>query len=45
MRAPWERTETTDQQRRNGLTTPELLVVVLVLAVALAIAIPVMLSA
>lgn len=42
MRAPWQRTATTEQ--RDGLTPTELLVVVLVLVVALAIAVPVMLS-
>jgi Tfp pilus assembly protein FimT len=40
MRAPWQRTATTEQ--RSGLTPTELLVVVLVLLVALAIAVPVM---
>jgi hypothetical protein len=42
MRAPWQRTATTE--RRNGLTPQELAVVVIVLIVALAIAVPVLLN-
>jgi hypothetical protein len=42
MRAPWQRTATTEQ--RGGLTMQELAVVVIVLIVALVIAVPLLLS-
>jgi hypothetical protein len=42
MRAPWQRSATTEQ--RDGLTMQELAVVVIVLVVALAIAVPLLLN-